>query len=146
MPRQGIRFPVKFSDSNGHDIGLAADGHEVSYTCHVEPACIGEAKAWREPGESMFYCVFFPNSPEKVRSCVQKEGIQIQKSRDKRYRDVVMNISAVVEGTPFVKGTQETTFGGGFAIVDSPTEVSMLYQKGLHEDVVFSFSRIACCL
>jgi hypothetical protein len=105
-----------------------------------------EAKAWREPGESMFYCVFFPNSPEKVRSCVQKEGIQIQKSRDKRYRDVVMNISAVVEGTPFVKGTQETTFGGGFAIVDSPTEVSMLYQKGLHEDVVFSFSRIACCL
>ncbi|CAK9273031.1 unnamed protein product [Sphagnum jensenii] len=125
MPRQGIRFPVKFSDSNGHDIGLAADGHEVSYTCHVEPACIGEAKAWREPGESMFYCVFFPNSPEKVRSCVQKEGIQIQKSRDKRYRDVVMNISAVVEGTPFVKGTQETTFGGGFAIVDSPTELRL---------------------
>jgi nuclear pore complex protein Nup210 len=41
MPQQGIRFPVKFSDKNGHDIGLAADGHEVSYSCHVEPACIG---------------------------------------------------------------------------------------------------------
>jgi hypothetical protein len=57
-----------------------------------------------------------------------------------------MKISAVVEGTPFVKGMRETTFGGGFAIVDSPIEVSMLYQKGLHEDVVFRFSRIACCL
>lgn len=86
-----------------------------------------EAKAWREPGGSVFHCVFLPYQPTKLRAAFQKWDPQKRKLLKELHGKLEFTMTASVDGNPAVEGSTKAKFAGGFQIVDSlPAEVGFL--------------------
>ncbi|KAG0553510.1 hypothetical protein KC19_12G017200 [Ceratodon purpureus] len=126
-PPEGYAFPVKFSDAHGRDIGIVGENREVSYSCRVQPGFIGEAKAWREPGGSVFQCVFLPYQPAKLMEAYQKSVINKQPASSKLLNGKLeFSMIARVEGASGIEGSAKAWFAGGFEMVDSlPSQLTL---------------------
>lgn len=126
-PPEGYAFPVKFSDAHGRDIGMIGENREVSYSCLVEPSFIGEAKAWREVGGSVFQCVFLPYQPAKLREAYQKSAtFKYWASSKPLNGKLEFSMIARVEGAAGINGSAKAWFAGGFEMVDSlPSQLTL---------------------
>ncbi|CAM6103477.1 unnamed protein product [Calypogeia fissa] len=120
---EGYRFPVKFSDSQGYDVGILGENQEVSYECGLEPPFLGLAVPWREPGSSTFFCVFFPFPPTDIYRL--EETKKLVSSAGGSNGTMQFKIIAVVPGDPPVLGSLQMTIVGGFQIVNAPEQLHL---------------------
>jgi len=88
-----------------------------------------EAKAWREPGRSIFQCVFLPYQPAKLythwKETYQKSSTYKHKASKLHNGKLEFSMIAKVEGASGIEGSAKAWFAGGFKMVDSlPSQVS----------------------
>lgn len=109
---------------------ISADHEEV--TLSIDKQCgwldCSEAKAWREPGRSVFQCVFLPYQPVKLyahmKETYQKSSSFKQKASKLHNGKLEFTMTAMVEGASGSEGSATAWFIGGFSVVDSlPNQV-----------------------
>ncbi|KAJ7521110.1 hypothetical protein O6H91_19G038600 [Diphasiastrum complanatum] len=125
-PEQGYKFPVKFSDSQGRDVGIVGKEHMVTYECLMQPNFIGKIVPWHEPGKDKLYCILWPYSPEKSVSTLEQHVISENGSiiMGDPYDNLQVTVAVVGLGAPYAVGVVKTTFVGGFSVLETAVQLS----------------------
>ncbi|KAF5204727.1 Nuclear pore membrane glycoprotein [Thalictrum thalictroides] len=118
FPTNGYYFSVKFRDSS-NKFEVIANNKGVPFVCTVDPPFVGYVKPWRDLGTGIWYCLFFPYSPEHLERSMLKN---LEETRP----DISISISASLIEAGHVSGSSTALFVGGFSILSKGKELLQL--------------------